>query len=36
MAPRVPEPSDDATVYLVLNDHGKNGIAYDETRSRPS
>src|SRR5450755_3071493 len=28
---RVLEPSDDITVYLVLNDHGKNGIAYDET-----
>ena len=25
------EPSDDVTVYLVLIDHGKNGIAYDET-----
>ena len=31
MPPRVPESSDDATVYLVLNDHGKHGIAYDET-----
>jgi hypothetical protein len=31
MPRRVPEPSDDVTVYLVLNDHGKNGIAYDET-----
>jgi hypothetical protein len=28
---RVSEPSDDVTVYLVLNDHGKFGIAYDET-----
>ena len=28
---RVLEPSDDVTVYLVLNDHGKFGIAYDET-----
>jgi hypothetical protein len=28
---RVPEPSDDVTVYLVLNDHGKHGLAYDET-----
>jgi hypothetical protein len=28
---RVLEPSDDISVYLVLNDHGKNGIAYDET-----
>ena len=27
----VPQPSDDVTVYLVLNDHGKNGIAYAET-----
>jgi hypothetical protein len=25
------EPFDDVTVYLVLNDHGENGIAYDET-----
>jgi hypothetical protein len=31
MPRRVPEPSDDVTVYLVLIDHGKNGIAYDET-----
>jgi hypothetical protein len=31
MARRVLEPFDDVTVYLVLNDHGKNGIAYDET-----
>ena len=31
MPRRVPEPSDDVTVYLVLNDHGKNGLAYDET-----
>jgi hypothetical protein len=28
---RVPEPFDDVTVYLVLIDHGKNGIAHDET-----
>ena len=28
---RVSEPSDDVTVYLVLNDHGQFGIAYDET-----
>jgi hypothetical protein len=27
----VPQPSEDVTVYLVLNDHGKNGLAYDET-----
>jgi hypothetical protein len=27
----LPESSDDLTVYLVLIDHGKNGIAYDET-----
>jgi len=31
MAHRVLEPSNDVTVYLVLIDHGKNGIAYDET-----
>jgi hypothetical protein len=31
MSRLVPPPSDDVTVYLVLNDHGKNGIAYDET-----
>jgi hypothetical protein len=31
MPRRVLEPSDDVTVYLVLIDHGKNGIAYDET-----
>jgi len=31
MPARVPESSDDVTVYLVLNDHGKHGIAYDET-----
>jgi hypothetical protein len=31
MVRREPERFDDATVYLVLNDHGKNGIAYDET-----
>ena len=23
--------SDDVTVYLILNDHGQFGIAYDET-----
>jgi hypothetical protein len=28
---RVSELSDDVTVYLVLNDHGQFGIAYDET-----
>ena len=27
----MPPPSDDVTIYLVLNDHGKHGIAYDET-----
>jgi hypothetical protein len=27
----VSEPSDDITVYLVLNDHGQFGLAYDET-----
>ncbi len=27
----VPQPSDDVTVYLVLNDHGKHGLAYAET-----
>jgi hypothetical protein len=31
MSRRVSEPFEDVTVYLVLNDHGKNGIAYDET-----
>jgi hypothetical protein len=31
MAHRVLEPSNDVTVYLVLIDHGKHGIAYDET-----
>src|SRR5580693_5732994 len=31
MRRRVSEPFDDVTVYLVLNDHGKFGIAYDET-----
>jgi hypothetical protein len=31
MPRRVLEPSDDVNVYLVLIDHGKNGIAYDET-----
>jgi hypothetical protein len=25
------QPSDDVTVYLVLNDHSEFGIAYDET-----
>jgi hypothetical protein len=28
---RALEPSDDVTVYLVLNDYGQSGIAYDET-----
>jgi hypothetical protein len=28
---RLPQPSDDVTVYLVLNDHGRFGIAYVET-----
>jgi hypothetical protein len=28
---RVSEPSDDVTVYLVLNDHGQFGVACDET-----
>ena len=28
---RLPQPSDDVTVYLVLSDHGQFGIAYDET-----
>ncbi len=27
----LPQPPDDITVYLVLIDRGKNGIAYDET-----
>jgi hypothetical protein len=27
----VSEPSNDVTVYLVLNDHGQFGLAYDET-----
>jgi hypothetical protein len=31
MPRRLPQPSDDVTVYLVLNDHGEFGIAYDET-----
>jgi hypothetical protein len=31
MAHRVLEPTNDVTVYLVLIDHGKHGIAYDET-----
>src|SRR5271156_5715621 len=31
MPRRVPQPSDDVTVYLDLNDHGQFGIAYDET-----
>ena len=30
MPRRVLEPSNDVTVYLVLIDHGRNGIAYDE------
>jgi hypothetical protein len=30
MPPRVPAPSDDVTVYLVLNDY-KTGLAYVET-----
>jgi len=29
--PRMPQPSDDVTIYLVLNDSAKHGIAYDET-----
>jgi hypothetical protein len=31
MRRRLSEPFDDGTVYLVLNDHGQFGIAYDET-----
>jgi hypothetical protein len=31
MSRRVSEPFEDVTVYLVLNDHGQFGIAYDET-----
>jgi hypothetical protein len=31
MLHRVPEDSNDVTVYLVLNDHGQFGIAYDQT-----
>ena len=31
MRRRVPEPSEDITVYLVLNDYGKLGSAYVET-----
>ena len=31
MPRRVPQPSEDVTVYLVLNDHGRNGVAYDES-----
>jgi hypothetical protein len=31
MSHRVSEPFEDVTVYLVLNDHGQFGIAYDET-----
>jgi hypothetical protein len=27
----LPQSSEDVTVYLVLNDHGKHGLAYDET-----
>jgi hypothetical protein len=31
MPRRLPQPSDDVTLYLVLNDHGQFGIAYVET-----
>jgi hypothetical protein len=31
MPRRVPQLPEDVTVYLVLNDHGKHGLAYDET-----
>src|SRR5580704_1156130 len=31
MPRRLPQPSDDVTVYLALNDHGQFGIAYVET-----
>jgi hypothetical protein len=31
MPRRMSQPSDDVTVYLVLNDHGQFGIAYLET-----
>ena len=31
MPSRVSRPSDDVTVYLVLNDHGQFGMAYVET-----
>ena len=31
MPRRLPQPSDDVTAYLVLNDHGQFGIAYVET-----
>jgi hypothetical protein len=31
MRRRLSEPFDDGTVYLVLNDHGQFGVAYDET-----
>jgi hypothetical protein len=31
MASRVPQSTDDVTVYLVLNDHGNLGRAYVET-----
>ena len=31
MSRRLPQPSDDVTAYLVLNDHGQFGIAYVET-----
>jgi hypothetical protein len=31
MPHRLPQPSDDVTAYLVLNDHGQFGIAYVET-----
>jgi hypothetical protein len=29
MPRRLPQPSDDVTVYLVLNDHGQFGIAFE-------
>jgi hypothetical protein len=31
MPRRLPQPSDDVTLYLVLNHHGQFGIAYVET-----
>jgi hypothetical protein len=31
MPRRLPQPSDDVTAYLVVNDHGQFGIAYVET-----